>query len=55
MQVCYSIVWKVREALTRARAVMADIGISFGANEGLKLARQTMPGVSDLRMYLTAV
>ncbi len=38
----YSIVWKVREALTRARAVIEDIGMSLGAKAGLKDTRRTL-------------
>ena len=43
----YSIVWKVRDALTRAKAVTQFIGMSFGAKDGLKLARRILSGSSD--------
>ena len=51
----YSMVWKVREALTRARAVMDDIGMSLGAKAGLKETRRTFSGSSAFWMYFTAV
>lgn len=53
--VCYSIVWKVMLAFTRARAVMDDDGMSCGSKLTFSEARRTYPLTGDLRKYLTVV